>query len=470
MTDSSPNLPSKRTPAARGRLACLGVAAVLVGALLASGCNHGDAQAENKVKPPVVFVTQPITMDVIDSQEFTGRLDSIPTVNLVALVTGKLKKAPFKEGDMVQKGDLLFLIDPDPYQADYNLAKANLENAKANLELQKKNEVRARQLYGQNSISKEEYDTVIAAHAQAVAQVGSAQASLKRAELFLGYTEVRAPFTGRISRRNMDAENMVIANQTVLTTLVAQDPIYAYFDVDERTFLDLQNSADKAQSSWFSGMRAGTTEPTEPEIKPAAGSKDGKTTPNAATQNGQPPASKLVVPVLLRLSNEDHFSRRGTVDFIDNRVDGGTGTIRLRAAFKNANGALTAGLFGRVLLPTGRPYKSLLIPDEAIQSDQGRQYVLVVGSDNKVERRDITPGQALGQWRVVKTDEKAAKEKNLALTDRVIITGMQRVRPGVEAEVRKAPKPPEQPKETVLHQLYPPAAGGAEAPKGAAAE
>ncbi len=365
---------------------------------LQAGCNHAAPAAQGP-KTVEVVATTPITYQVTDYQDFTGRLDAFMTVDIRPRVSGYVTDVPFKEGDEVHKGDLLFQIDPRPYQADVSQAQANLKQAEADRILQEKIAARGRQLVGGGNISKEEYDQDLAAADKARATVGAMQAARDRAQLYLSFTRVIAPFDGRISRRYVDPGTLEKADDTMLTTLVTDTPMYAYFDVDERTYLELLKSAK--QASWM---------------------KD------------------LQFPVLMRLADEDDYQRAGTVNFIDNRVIGTSGTVRMRGVFDNPKGGiLKAGLFVRIRLPIGQPYESLLVPDEALLSDQGRKYVYVVNGDNIVEYRSVEVGHAIQGLRVVK--------KGLNLGDRVIIKGMQRVRPkaAVQVTMQNPPKAPESP-------------------------
>ncbi len=297
-----------------------------------------------------------------------------------------------------------------PTKADFQQAEANVNLAIADKNLQDKNVARGRQMFGARSIGKEEYDTTLASLEKAYANVGSATAMRDRAAVYLGYTVVRSPLTGRISRRFVDPGNLVKADDTMLTTVVSDDPIYAYFDVDERTYLDLVG--EKASA------------------KPSAR------------------ANELQVPVLMRLANEADFIHQGRVNFVDNRLNGNTGTIRMRAIFDNPQGIFKAGLFIRCRLPLGQPYKTFLIPDEAIMSDQGRKYVFVVNSDNEVVYRPVTLGQTLDGLRAIKLPSKGSEDKEgIQAGERVVISGMQRVRAGqqVKLKMQAPPKPPVSP-------------------------
>jgi RND family efflux transporter MFP subunit len=396
----------------RRRLLGGGVIAVLCAAALATGCNRQKGPAGKDLKPVDVVVTTPITADVVDYQDFTGRLSAIPNVDLRARVTGYVKSAHFKEGDFVHEGDVLFEIDPRSYAADLNQAQANLRLAEAESQLQQKNAVRGRRLVADKAMAPEEYQTVEATAEKAKASVKSTEAARDRAQLYVDYTKVISPVTGRVSSRYVDPGNLVNQDNTILTTIVAEDPIYVYFDVDERTYLDLV--ALSPSHNWLS---SGT------------------------------------LAVHMRLANEEEYTHRGTIDFIDNKVNANTGTIRLRGVFKNPSGTLKAGLFARIRLPIGRPYQAILIPDEALQSDQGRKYVFVANSDNKVVRKYVEPGQAIHGLRAIKPPAKGKEhEEGVAEGDRVIVSGMQRVREGAPVEVKVQP-PPEKPAVPLVKEM-----------------
>jgi RND family efflux transporter MFP subunit len=397
----------------QGHLLGVGLLAVAL-----TGCGNGHAK-DKAAKLPEVFVTTPISDEVLDYQDFTGRLSAVQMVDIRARVTGYIMKAPFKEGDTVREGDLLFQIDSRTYQADLNLADANLKLAEAERNVQQRNERRDKNSLDRRAISQEIYDQTVAALEKARANVTAMQASRDRAKLYLNYTRVTAPFSGRISRRFVDPGNLVNENNTVLTSLVAENPLWVNFDVDERTYLELVNSSATSSSSWFSGLQ---------------------------------------FPVLLRLANQDDFTITGTVDFIDNQVVGTSGTIRMRAVFQNPRGALKSGLFARVRLPIGNPYKTLLVPDEALMSDQGRKYVYVVTKKNAegkeqdyVEYRKVKFGQAVPVLIKKQNAEGKVEERidslrvireGVAEGERVIVQGQQRVRPDTPVAVMMQPPPP----------------------------
>jgi RND family efflux transporter MFP subunit len=377
----------------------LGLSAAVLLAILAGGCGREEGTGR-AVKLPEVVVTKAITGQVIDYQDFTGRLSAVKTVAIRARVSGYVTEVPFKEGDLVRKGDTLFLIDETIYAAALEKAQADVRLYEAQKQLLDAQYARNSRLISSGAVSREDFDIIAAQRGQAVANIAAAKANVKTAQQNLDWTRVTAPFSGRISRRIVDPGNLVKADDTVLTTLVTEDPIYVYFDVDERTYMDLVDSASSGVEGWLSGTE---------------------------------------VPVVMRLANEKDFRRAGTVDFVDNQVNATTGTIRLRGVFANHKSALKPGLFARVRLPRSIPYNSVLVPDEALQSDQGRKYVYIVNDKNEVVYRRVKLGQAVMGLRAIKD--------GVAEGERVVVSGMQRVRPGTQVEVRvqAAPAPPASP-------------------------
>lgn len=406
----------------------LGMATVVVVAAASVGCHHAPSPKMNK-RPAEVVVTTPVRGEVTDYQDFTGRMEALKTVDIRPRVSGYIDEAPFVEGDIVKEGDLLFQIDPRPYEAEVNQAKANLKVAQADVALENRRAMRGLELVRSNAaaIGQEEYDQIVAARDKAIANVGAMKAALESAQLRVNFTHVKVPplrdeagrpLVGRISRRMVDPGNLVNADQTILTTLVSIDPMYAYFDVDERTYLELAEITERESYSWFSALH---------------------------------------FPVLMRLANEKAFRTKGFVNFLDNRLNANTGTVRMRGVFANPSGILKSGLFVRIRLPLGTPYKAFMVPDEALLSDQGRKYVYVVKDIKKttndegkeveegtVEYRAVELGQALQGLRVIK---EGIKED-----ERVIISGMQRVRPGVSV-VTKMQKRPTAPKSSLTEIL-----------------
>jgi RND family efflux transporter MFP subunit len=381
------------------------------------GCNKAAIDA-HVPPPPEVLVSTPLDREVTDYEDFTGRTEAENTVEIRARVNGYLKKVYFKDGDLVKKGDLLFQVDPRPYQADVNKNKAALQQAETRLARLNQDFARARTLVGTRAMSREDYDKVAGDRNEALDAASSAKAILDNSQLYLKWTEVRAPINGLLSRRMIDEGNMVKADETALTTVISLDPIYVYFDVDERTLLRLRTENDE--------------------------------------ENG--------VQVELGLANEgNRYPHTGTINFQDNRVDSGTGTIRMRGVFKNPKPAdrprlLSPGLFARIRLPVGKPYRTLLVAERAISTDQGKKFVYLVTSKQEpngtatqyvVERRDIEVGSLhKGGLRAVKALKKTGQppqEKivGLAPTDLVVVSGLQRIRPKMEVNPRREDMPEE---------------------------
>ncbi len=364
----------------------------------AGGCTRSQGQnggAPPAPPPPVVEVSLPVTRDVTDYEDFPGRTEAVNAIEVRARVTGYLSKVYFKEGTDVHEGDVLVEIDPRPYQAEVDRTEANLVQSQAHLRRTETDFERANRLLHQGAVSKEEYDRIAGDRAEAAAAVGVARANRDLALLNLSFTKVRCPIDGRISRRFIDPGNLVKADETALTMLVSLDPMYAYFDVDERTALRLRRLMREGKVQW----------------SPDAG-----------------------LPVSLGLADEAGHPRQGTVNFADNRVDPDTGTWRLRGLFANADGALTPGLFVRIRLPLGQPYRALLVPEQALGTDQGQKFVYVVGADKKVQNRQVKVGRIHDGLRVI--------QEGIKPDEQVIVSGLQRVRQGVEVN----PKPAELPK------------------------
>ena len=295
----------------------LGMLLVFLAPVFGVGCT-ASATGPVAKKMVEVEVVSPVSDLVTDYQDFTGRLDALKTATLTARVSGYIDSAPFKEGDHINAGDVLFVIDPRPYQADFNQAQANLQLAEADSRLQNKNVARAEKLIGTRTISQEDYDTAVATWEKSKATIQASAATRDKAKLYLEYTSVIAPWTGRISRRNVDPGNLVNADNTQLTTIVTEGQIYAYFDVDERTYLDLVKVGSSSEGSW---------------------------------------AAKKQYPVLMALANEESFTRAGQVNFVDNRVVATSGTVRMRGIFDNPGENLKAGMFVRIRLPSTIPTK-----------------------------------------------------------------------------------------------------------------
>jgi RND family efflux transporter MFP subunit len=372
----------------------LGIAALTIG-LLATGCG----KHASKTAPPPAFVTvvQPIAREIVEWDDYIGRLEAPETVEIRARVSGYLDKVHFKEGKEVKKGDLLFTIDPRPYQAEYDHADAEYERAVSQTDLAKNDFERARRLIATKAISEEDYDTKSKTYTAAQAAVKSAKAALESAKLNFEFTQIHAPINGRISRAVVTEGNLISSGvggsgATLLTTIVSLDPLYLYGDADERSILK------------YLRLR-----------------REGK----------RVSARDEEIPAEMGLSDEPGFPHSGYIDFVDNRVDPNTGTMRARGVFSNADHSLSPGFFARIRIPGSGKYPALLIPDRALGSDQAQKFVYVVNAEKKVEFRPVQIGPMIDGLRVVRSGLKAEEQ--------IIIEGLMRVRPGVVVDS----KPPE---------------------------
>jgi multidrug efflux system membrane fusion protein len=351
--------------------------------LTLAACGRNEAAQTAAMPPPQVSVAQVVARPVTEFDEFTGRFEAVERVEIRPRVSGYISSVNFTEGSEVHKGDVLFVIDPRPYDADYKHAKAQLAQARTQLALAKSERERAVKLLAQHALSQEEFDTRSAGSEQADANVEASQAALDSAALNLTFTRVTAPIDGRISRAQITAGNLVTSGQTLLTTLVSLDPIYVRFDGDEQAYLRYTKLA-----------REGTR----------ASSRDARN------------------PVLVGLADEAGYPHQGVMVFVDNELDPTTGTIRGRARLDNHDRAFTPGLFARVKLMGNGTYDALLINDSAVGTDQTVKYVLVVGAGNKVEYRPVKLGPIIDGLRVVR--------EGLSSGETIVVNGLQRVRPG----------------------------------------
>ena len=372
----------------------------LAAALLLPGCG----KQENKYvapPPPEVTVSQPAKKEVTHYEDYTGTTSAYESVEIRARVEGYLETIKFQPGAVVNKGDILFVIDPKPFQAKLNQAKADLSTAEANFTLAKATLTRKESAFKDRAVSEVEVIQARADLEKAKAAVESAKASIETAEINLGYTSIHAPIEGMISRNMVDVGNLVGAGQaTLLATIRDYDPIYAYFSISET---DLLYYIDLARG------------------KKAVGSEKG----------GEP-------TILLGLADESDFPHEGKVDYIDNTVDPDTGTIQIRAVFDNKDHFIVPGLFVRLRIPFEKVPDALLVPDQAVGMNQGGSFLYVVNEKNEVEFRKVEPGILEGHLRVI--------DKGLEPNDWVIVNGLQRVRPGMivkptKAEPDKAEKP-----------------------------
>ena len=359
----------------------------LISLISLTGC---DQKRSDSSPPPVtVTVSKPEQRLVESWDEFTGRTAAVNFVNITSRVSGYIVDIPFKEGDLVQKGELLFQIDPRPYQHVYDQAVGQLQRAQANQKLQDATFERQDHLRVTGVIAREDYDTALSNKSSAAADVVAAQAAVNAAELNLEFTHVTSPITGRISRQLVNIGNLVQADSTRLTTVVSTDPIYAYFSMDELAALNYRQ--------------------LKQEGKLASGA-DGK------------------VLVYLQLQNEQQFPHQGLIDFDDNSYNTSTGTLLVRGTFVNGNEALTPGNFVRVRIPAGPKYKALLIADRAIGADQDQSFVYVLDEKSTVQLRHVRTGALVDGLRVVTL--------GLQPDDLVVINGIINVRPGASVKAQ----------------------------------
>jgi multidrug efflux system membrane fusion protein len=372
---------------------CILPLVVLIAAAL-SACGEKPPQAAAAPAPPVT-VAQPVKRTVTDWDEFTGRFDAIEQVDVRPRVGGFVTNVEFKDGDMVRTGDLLYLIDSRPFEAVAEQANGQLSDAHAKAELAKRDLDRGLTLVETSAVSEQVVDQRRQALQAAHAAETVAEGTLKAAQLNIEFSHVLAPITGRVSRHLVSVGNLVQGSDngasTLLTTIVSLDPIYIYFDMDEATYL-------KNNRLWFEGKR--------------------------------PSSRETANPVQVSLSGETKPSHDGKMDFIDNRLDVSTGTLRGRAVIPNKDLSILPGQFGRVRLIGSAPYEALLIPDVAIATDQTRKIVFVVKDDDTVEARPVVLGPLDEGLRVVREGLKAE--------DRVIVDGIQRARVGAKVSPHAA--------------------------------
>lgn len=400
---------------------------------LAAGCNPAPPQAPPQMKPKVTVV-KPIQKKIVHWDQYTGRMAPVQLVEIRARVSGYLKSIHFEEGQYVNAGELLFVIDPRPLEAALSSAKAQLKEAEARLKqaqslerqaeaqtaqanakqaLAQQRKDRAANLLQRNVVSQEDFEERASELLQAVADVEAAkanieatkagvetanaaivvaQAAVENAELDLGYTQIKAPIAGRASKHYITQGNLIDGGSTqssLLTTIVSLDPIHCYFDGNEREVLNYMRMIE-------SGEREDTR------------------------------VGEFRMPVYLKLVDETGYPHLGHIDFVDNRIDVNTGTMRARAIFPNANHFLTPGMFAEVRLPGSRPHEAVLIPDSAVGTDQSETFVYIVGGGEKVERRSVVLGPLSHGLRII--------NKGLDGSERLVVSGLQTIRPGVEVE------------------------------------
>jgi multidrug efflux system membrane fusion protein len=350
--------------------------AVLAAAILA-GCSRSQASggaAGATPPPPTVSVAEVLSRPLRDFEEFTGRLEPVTSVSIQPRVAGFIESAQFDEGAHVKKGQLLFRIDPRPFQAEVDRLAAQVKRARTQAELAATNRDRGRQLIARHVIAQQDYDVLEATANSSKDDIGAAAAALEAARLNLEFTQVRSPIDGRVSRMLITPGNLVTTT-SVLTTVVSDDPVYAYFDADEQTYLRFAHQAANGAS-----------------------------------------------PVFMGLVDEQGYPHEGRLDFVDNKVDANSGTIRARAVFANKDGRYTPGLFARIKLVGGDSRASVLIDERAVGTDLGKKFVLALKKDNSLEYRPVTLGANIDGLRVV--------SQGLAAGDVIVVNGLQHVRPG----------------------------------------
>jgi RND family efflux transporter MFP subunit len=362
---------------------------------LLTACTQPSAPTSSS-PPPKVTISQPVARDVTEWEEYTGRLEAVQSVEVRARVSGYLQSIHFKDGSVVKKGDLLFVIDPRPYQAELERAKAEVALANAQFERAEKDLARVQQLLRSRATSQEEVDTRFSDRRQAQASVQAARAMVEAAQLNVAFTQVRAPIGGLISRNFVSVGNLInggTAQATLLTTIVSLDPIYCYFETDERAYLE--------------------------EVRRSHSGSSANAHHNSSTS------------ISLALTDEVEFAHQGSLDFVDNRLDSNTGTITGRAVVPNPTLLLRPGLFARVRVPRSDTYKALMLPPEVVGYDLSQQFVFVVNEQHQVEYRRVTVGPIIDGLRIIRDGVQPE--------DWVVVNGIQRVTTGKKVIPEKQP-------------------------------
>jgi len=351
---------------------------------LAVLCTACSKPAPLAPAPPTVEVGTPLSQRVAGWDDYSGRFEPVDSVEVRPRVSGAIQSVNFQDGQVVKQGDLLFVIDPRPYAADLAQAKAQVAGARAQLANADAELKRAQTLVARQLVSEAETEVRMAAQLKAAAELAAAEALVQTKELNLSFTRVTAPLTGRASYRRLAPGNIVAADTTPLTTIVSEDPIRFVFDAPESALLKYKRVADGGRAS----------------------------------------------RVDIRLQDETEYRWKGRVDFLDNALDRGSGTIRLRAVVDNPDGFISPGMFGQLRLYASEPFDALLVPDQAIVTDQARQVVYVVNAEGVIGQKVVTPGQLMNGLRVVR--------EGLSPQDRVVISGVQRARPGRKVTVKES--------------------------------
>jgi RND family efflux transporter MFP subunit len=370
---------------------------VLARAIVHAGCTCASlaltvscsAQKPPPPAPPTVIVSKPLKTKIVDWDEYVGRFDAVNSVDVRPRVTGYLDAIRFRDGELVRKGQVLFEIDPRPYRAALDQARGQESHARSAAENADIELDRARKLLEAHTIAEQEYETRLAVRQQAVADLAAAHAGVETAELNLGFTHVTAPLAGRISDRRVAPGNLVTQDSTVLTNITDLDPIYFTFNGAEAFYLKYEREAQK----------------------------------------GTRPLSRgFANPVQIRLQDQPLYAIKGRMDFVDNALDPNSGTIRGRAVVANPNHVLTPGMFGHLRLIGSGAYDGLLIPDQAVTTQQSDEIAYVVAANGEVEQRKLVLGPRIGNLRVVRS--------GLEDTDTVVIDGIQRAKAGTRVTAK----------------------------------
>ena len=401
MTDSDS---SHSRPTSRGkRRGVVWAAVVMLAAAVAagiwwqgqqSGATGGEGGAAKQAQPaagappaPPVTVANPVYKKIVEWDEYPGQFKAVDAIDVRARVSGYLEQIHFTDGQVVKQGDLLFTIEKRPFEIALDSAQAQLAEANAQLSLANRNLKRYEKMREGNIVGESDYDDRVEAVSAGKAAVAVAQAQVRQAELDLGYTDIRAPVTGRISRHEVSAGNLITGGYTgdvtLLTTIVSLDPIYFDFDVSEANYLAYQRAAERGV---MLAMR------------------DNK------------------IGVFAKLPDEEQWTHKGSLEFLDNQVNETSGTIRARATFPNSNSAFTPGQFAHIRVPGSEPYEAILLPETAIVTDQSQKIALVVAEDGTVGVKILRVGPNYNGMRIIR--------EGLAPDDKVVINGLLRARPG----------------------------------------
>src|SRR2546429_6297425 len=372
----------------------LTLSAIAVGSVLVLFTGCGGSAAQQLPPPPSVTVAAVQQKEIVEWDEFTGRTVPVSSVEVRPRVSGYIQEVRFQSGQLVKKGDVLFLIDPRWHQAEFDRLQAESERARLQLENFRREAERTTQLLANKAISTEEADARVARFQESKAALLAAEAARDSARLDLEYTQVRAPIDGRVSRALLTEGNYVSGvsgTATLLTTLVSVDPVYVHADVDEDTLLKFNALA---------------------QVKKLETNAEGR------------------IPVELQLADDQDFPHRGHIESFDNRLDPNTGSILLRAVFPNGDGRIVPGLFARIRVPLSERHPALLVEERAIGTDQAQKFVLTLSSTNTVEYRPVKPGPLISGKRIIRS--------GLGDGDKIVVNGLQRVRPGMPVSPQEA--------------------------------